>query len=337
MPETDVVALLDRLLDEDPYQPGIDELMQVAGDLLQARGHERGELIALEQALAAADHATRSQRAAELQRWLQDHQVGMFGQAFASFSRKRGALRLTTRGGRLRGLFIDARRIDHEGLDVAQMLASLIGSHGARRLVELRVRVPTLAQLGHVHAVLEQLPRRPPLEFVCASPTTRPIGHQLNGHPTRLRELLPRLWFATQAGQIALIHDRNLDEERSAAELDGFAGAPMSRELRIHIGRALSSGRKRSTEAGLRLLAGLGDSGRVFLPALRMLLAPGVSPAARWLLPALARLGPWARELRPIVARMTGDARRYGEPLRSLAGRSLAGFAETAKPSQARA
>lgn len=321
----DPIAALDELLIEDPYGPATDEAMAVAGDLLLSRGQARGELIVLEQNLArAADRSTRVARQAELEAWLDRHERLMFGDL--SWLRTRpSTLRYELRGGRLRRLHVDARRaLARAGsLGIADLMHAIVSAPSLRRLTDLHVRVLHEAQAAVALSAIERAGRKLPLESLLVSPTTRPLDHQSRGHAVEMRKPFPHLWLVTRFARLAPLLDPELPDLTTARELQEFAGTPMSQELRIRIGRGLTSGREHTTKVACELIAGLGESAKVFAPTLDMLLRPHVSHCAAWLLPALPSFGAWADQLMPRVATITGDVERYPVKLRVLAGRCL--------------
>lgn len=325
MPARDPIATLDELLIEDPYGPATDEAMSVAGDLLQSRGEARGELIVLEQNLArAGDRSTRIARRAELEAWLDRHEALVFG-SLAWLRVRPSTLRYELRGGRLRRLVVDARRaLDRAAsVGVADLMHMIVGAPTLRRLTDLHVRVHHEADAALALTAIERAGRKLPLESLLVSPTTRPLDHQSRGHAVELRKHFPHLWLVTRFARLAPLLDPELPDLTSASELQEFAGTPMSQELRIRIGRGLTSGREHTTKIACELLGGLGESGRVFAPTLDMLLRPQVSHAAAWLLPALPSFGPWVERLAPRVATITGSVEHYPLELRSLAGTCL--------------
>ena len=268
----DAVEVLDQHLDDDPYRAGLDESLTVIGDLLQARGDPRGELIALEQGIATATHRSRSGRVAALTRWLHERpDANPLGPAFARYAVERGALRLGLRGGRVRELFIDLRRIHVKPDAAATVLSDLLTGPGAQWLVELRIRTRTHADLTLVDAALAELELASTVELICASTSTRPItrGTSKSATTTTTR---PRLWLTTVAGQVTPIRAPERSDELEAAELRACAHEPMSARLRVRVGRALCSGREsrhrrsararrppRSVRAGVR--CGPADAG----------------------------------------------------------------------------
>lgn len=324
-PSSDAVAELDRLLLDDPYGDQIEGVMTVAGDLLQSRGELRGEQIVLEQALThASDPQHRHARAATHERWLEDHEASVFG-VLRELRRRPGALRCQFRGGRLRALCIDTRRIiePDTGVHVTQLMQLVVGSPALRRITELRVRVRHEAEAAQALEAVTQAGRKLPLEVLLISPTTRPLGHQTRSHAVELRKHFPHLWLVTRYARLAPLLDPELPDQTTAVELCEFADAHMDQELRIRIGRGLSSGRELTTKVACELIAGLGASARVFAPTIALLLRPKVSHAAAWILPALPSFGAWVHELVPQVRRITGSAATYPVELRRLAGQCL--------------
>jgi hypothetical protein len=325
MPASDPIAALDELLIEDPYGSATDEPMVVAGDLLQSRGQARGELIMLELSLARArDRNTRIARRTELEAWLDRHESLVFG-SLAWLRTRPSTLRYELRGGRLRRLYVDARRAlaRAASTDLAEVMHAVVGAPVLRRLTELHVRVRHEADAAVVLTAIEQAGRKLPLESLLVSPTTRPLDHQSRGHAVELRKHFPHLWLVTRFARLAPLLDPELPDLTTAGELQDFAGTPMSQELRIRIGRGLTSGREHTTKIACELIAGLGESGKVFAPTLDLLLRPQVSHAAAWLLPALPSFGAWAEQLAPRVATITGNVDCYPIKLRSLAGTCL--------------
>jgi hypothetical protein len=325
MPPRDPIATLDELLIEDPYGPATDEAMTVAGDLLQSRGKPRGELIVLEQSLArAGDRSTRIVRRAELEAWLDRHEQLMFG-SLAWLRTRPSTLRYELRGGLIRRLTIDARRARDRAatLGVADLMHMIVAAPTLQRVTDLHVRVHHEAEAAVALTAIERAGRKLPLESLLVSPTTRPLDHQIRGHAVELRKHFPHLWLVTRFARLAPLLDPELPDLTTASELQEFAGLPMSQELRIRIGRGLTSGRVHTTKIACELIAGLGESGRVFAPTLDMLLRPHVSHSAAWLLPALPSFGAWVEQLVPRVATMTGSVECYPLELRSLAGTCL--------------
>lgn len=325
MPPRDPIATLDELLIEDPYGRATDDAMAVAGDLLQSRGDARGELIVLEQNLASAsDRSTRIVRRAELEAWLDRHEALVFG-SLAWLRTRPSTLRYELRGGRLRRLYVDARRAltRATSLGVADLMHMIVGAPTLRRLTDLHVRVHHEADAAVALTAIERAGRKLLLESLLVSPTTRPLDHQSRGHAVELRKHFPHLWLVTRFARLAPLLDPELPDLTTASELHEFAGSPMSQELRIRIGRGLTSGREHTTKVACELLAGLGESGKVFAPTLDMLLRPHVSHSAVWLLPALPSFGAWAEQLVPRVATITGNVDCYPVKLRSLAGTCL--------------
>jgi hypothetical protein len=325
MPARDPITTLDELLIDDPYGPATDEAMAVAGDFLQGRGEARGELIMLEQGLAhAPDRSTRLARRAELEAWIDQHEARVFG-SLAWLRKRPSTLRYELRGGRLRRLSVDARRAlaRASSTELADLIHAIVAAPVLRRLTDLHVRVRHEADAAVALTAIERAGRKLPLETLLVSPTTRPLDHQSRGHAVEMRKHLPQLWLVTRFARLAPLLDPELPDLTTASELHAFVDAPMSQELRIRIGRGLTSGREHTTKAACELIAGLGESARVFGPTLDMLLRPRVSHAAVWLLPALPSFGSWARELSPRVATITGDVERYPIKLRTLAGACL--------------
>lgn len=325
MPPRDPIATLDELLIEDPYGRATDDAMAVAGDLLQSRGDARGELIVLEQNLASAsDRSTRIVRRAELEAWLDRHEALVFG-SLAWLRTRPSTLRYELRGGRLRRLYVDARRAltRATSLGVADLMHMIVGAPTLRRLTDLHVRVHHEADAAVALTAIERAGRKLLLESLLVSPTTRPLDHQSRGHAVELRKHFPHLWLVTRFARLAPLLDPELPDLTTASELHEFAGSPMSQELRIRIGRGLTSGREHTTKVACELLAGLGESGKVFAPTLDMLLRPHVSHSAVWLLPALPSFGAWAEQLVPRVETITGNVDCYPVKLRSLAGTCL--------------
>jgi hypothetical protein len=324
----DPIATLDELLIQDPYGPATEEAMVVAGDLLQARGDARGELIVLEQALAhASDRSTRIARRADLEAWLDRHEASVFG-SLAWLRKRPSTLRYELRGGRLRRLSVDARRAlaRAASTDLADVMHAIVGAPVLRRLTDLHVRVRHEADAAVALTAIERAGRKLPLESLLVSPTTRPLDHQSRGHAVELRKHFPHLWLVTRFARLAPLLDPELPDLTTANELHAFIDAPMSQELRIRIGRGLTSGREHTTKIACELIAGLGESGKVFGPTLDMLLRPQVSHASAWLLPALPSFGTWAEQLVPRVATITGTVDCYPVKLRSLAGACLRSF-----------
>jgi hypothetical protein len=325
MAARDPIATLDELLIDDPYGAATDEAMVVAGDLLQSRGKARGELIMLEQSLARADdRGTRIARRAELEAWLDRHEGLVFG-ALAWLRTRPSTLRYELRGGRLRHLTVDARRAlaRASSRDVAELMHAIVGAPSLRRLTDLHVRVSNEADAAVALTAIARAGRKLPLESLLVSPTTRPLDHQSRGQAVELRKHFPHLWLVTRFARLAPLLDPELPDQTTADELQAFAGAPMSQELRIRIGRGLTSGRKHTTRIACELIAGLGESGRVFVPTLDLLLRPHVSHSAAWLLPALPSFGAWVERLEPRVATITGNTDCYSPELRRLAGACL--------------
>jgi hypothetical protein len=325
MASRDPIATLDELLIEDPYGPSTDEAMAVAGDLLQARGEARGELIVLEQGLArASDRDTQIARRADLEGWIDQHETLVFG-SLAWLRKRPSTLRYELRGGRLRRLYVDARRATKRGAstDIADLMHAIVGAPVLRRLTDLHVRVRHEVDAAAALAAIERAGRKLPLESLVVSPTTRPLDHQSRGHAVEMRKHFPHLWLVTRFARLAPLLDPELPDQTSAIELSAFADAPMSQELRIRIGRGLTSAREHTTKVACELIAGLGESARVFAPTLDLLLRPRVSHAAVWVLPALPSFGPWARTLASRLATITGDVERYPAKVRALAGKSL--------------
>jgi hypothetical protein len=333
--EADPIAELDRLLTEDPQHPRLAEAMVVAGDLLQHQGKIRGELIALELMLKAAPAGPdRKAAAAELESWVSAHAVRLF-KSIHALRHRRGAIRYWFHGGRIDELFVDVRRLSWDPrltLGHDELVKLLLGSpaidHATR--LQLRVRGPD-AIVGLMGELRKQAkPGKLIVEQLIISPTTRPIGHYVNATPKELetlRKAMPKLWLVTENGYLVSMLDPKSADEASAADLDRLRGKPMSRDLRVLIGRGLTSGRPETTKVACERIAEHGDSSRVFLPALRMLLRPQVSPASLgWIIPMLPGFGEWARELRPQVGRITGSEDRYPLELRSAAGRVLRGW-----------
>lgn len=325
MPTLDPVATLDELLIEDPYGAATEEAMLVAGDWLQARGDPRGELIGLEQALARApDRKSRIARRIELEAWLDLHEALMFG-SLAWLRTRPSTLRYELRGGRLHHLYVDARRAltRAAGLELAELMQTLIAAPALRGLTNLQVRVRGDKDTATVIAAIERAGRHLPLETLIVSPTTRPLAHPARDYAGGPRKIFPNLWLTTRLARLTPLLEPQLPDPTTANELLDLSGARMTRALRIRIGRALTSGRELTTRAACDLIATQGDSGRVFLPTLDLLLRPQVSHAATWLLPALPTFPPWVRQLVPRVATITGNIDHYPIKLRSQAGTCL--------------
>lgn len=321
MSSADLAAKLDEQLTDDPFAPGIDETLAVVGDYMSSRGNARGELIVHELALARArTWAERRAREAELDAWLGAHESLVFG-SLAFLHGARTGLRYQLRGGHLRGLFVDARRalLHAPELDIETLMHAIVGARACRRLTWLQVRVRTEVQGAAALAAIEQAGRQLPLEWLVISPTTRPLDHQTRGHAVALRKRFPHLWLVTRFARLAPLLDPELSDTVTASELRQFSGAPMTQELRIRIGRGLSSGREHTTRVACELLAEHGPSGQVFAPTLDMLLRPQVSHAAKWILPMLPRCGPWVMQLERRVASIVGASQRYPPQICRLA------------------
>jgi hypothetical protein len=333
----DPIAVLDTLLVDDPASPDLDEAMAVAGDLLQSRGHIRGELIALELMLRnAATLAQRKAASDTLESYLAGHESHVFGSLHA-LRHRRGALRYELLGGRVHSLVVDKRRIDlgmaSYRLQPAEFVQVLVGSPPLRHLRSLQLRVAKLDELVRITGELRKQvkPDRNALEMLLVSTTTRPIGHRANATPVEvetLRKAMPKLWCMTESGYLVSLLDPRMSDEESAHELDGMRGRAMTRDLRVLIGRGLCSGRPETTKVACEHLVEQGASARVFLPILHMLLRPQVSHAAAWIVPMLPRMAAWALELRPQLATITGASARYGVDLRRNAGLALRGLSE---------
>lgn len=336
----DPIALLDALLVDDPESAELGEVMAVAGDLLQSRGHLRGELIALELILRNAAPAQRKAAADTLESWLAGHESHVFGSLHA-LRHRRGALRYELLGGRIHSLFLDARRVNprrrerdakhgkaalgHYRLEPRELVQVLVGSPLLRQLRALQLRAYTIDEVVRSTGELRKqvTPERNAIETLILSPTTRPIGHRANATPVEvdaLRKAMPKLWCMTESGYLVSLLDPRTSDEESAHALDRMRGQPMTRDLRVHIGRGLCSGRPETTKVACERIIEQGRSGRVFLPILRMLLRPQVSHAAAWIVPMLPRFA-WADELRPQLASMTGG--RHHVAVRHAAGLAL--------------
>ena len=336
MVPAEAIAKLDHLLDEDPGHPDLAEVLSVAGDRLQEEGQLRGQLIALELLLdAATNDESRASAAATLESFIASHEARLFG-SLHMLRHRRGALRQWVHGGRIEGLFIDARRISPDPryrLEAKELVQILLGSPAIRHLRRLQIRTARIEGSG---GLLEQLGKQAKLgaleiEQLIISPTTRPIGHRVQWSLPSfevLRRALPKLWFATHAGDLVSLLDPKSPDEASALELDRMRGQAMARDLRIWIGRGLSSGRPETTKVACERIVEHGESSRVFLPALRMLLRPKVSPAAAWIIPAIPHFGTWARELAPQLRAITGSAGIYPIEQRRAAGKVLARIRE---------
>lgn len=327
----DPIAALDHLLVEDPEHPDLGEAMAVAGDLLQSRGHPRGQLIAFELMQRAAAPGERKAIAATLESWVADHEARIFGSLHA-LRHRRGALRYAFTGGWLTELALDARRVSpadaRYSLDASELIMVLVGSPALRRVRSLQIRAAKFDELVRLSAELRKQVRadKTAIESLILSPTTRPIGHRANATPVELdalRRAMPKLWCVTESGYLVSLLDPRLPDEASADELDRLRGGAMSRDLRVLIGRGLTSGRPETTKVACEHIAEQGASGRVFLPTLRMLLRPQVSHAAVWIAPMLVRFGAWVHELRPQLASITGSDSRFSVELRRAAGLAL--------------
>lgn len=333
----DPVALVDQLFDDDPIVRDRGELLTVAGDLLQARGDRRGELIILDQAVAAASRRERGDALAARERWLRAHQAELLGEAFARFSTRRGSLRLGFFAGRLRSLTVDLRRIDAPGLAPAEILTQLLAAPGCRDLAELRVRVRQEATLALVRAALEPLERRPPIESLLVSTTTHVRGADLGR--VALDDLLPDLWFAAPTGRLGTTVGREADARLMGLVRD--IDAP-SRAARIAIGQALTYPERGPAKAVCEALARLGPAAEVFASTLVELMQPRAYAMLPTLLDGLPSFGAWVTELRPDVARITGTSHRHWPGTGVSAIRCLAALDASEavdlpdKPSQAR-
>lgn len=331
MSEADPVAVLDRLLREDPEHPRMSEALTVAGDLLQHRGQLRGELIALELLLRATSAGPeRRAAAATLERLVAGHEARLF-KSIHALRHRRGALRYSFHGGQVDELVIDVRRISHDPrlrLEPSEFVQLLLGSPALDHARRLQLRVNNLDTIVRLMAQLRKQPKPGKLavEQLILSMTTRPCGHRAHATPNEresLRKVMPKLWCVTEGGYLVSLLDPKSPDEASAADLDGQRGQPMSRDLRVLIGRGLTSGRAETTKVACERIAEHGESSRVFLPALAMLLRPQVSHAAAWIVPMLPNFASWARELVPQLRRITGSAEIYGLELRRSAGQAL--------------
>jgi hypothetical protein len=331
VPEEDLVAELDRLLREDPEHPRMSETLSVAGDLLQHQGRPRGELIALELLLRATPIGPERQAvAATLESWVAGHEARLF-KSIQPLRHRRGALRYSFHGGRVDALVIDVRRISSDPryrLEPSEFVQLLLGSPAIEHARSLQLRVGNPDAIVRLMGQLRKQPQPGKLavEQLILSMTTRPIGHRANATPNELeslRRVMPKLWCVTEAGYLVSLLDPKSPDEASAADLDGQRDRPMSRDLRVLIGRGLTSGRPETTKVACERIAEHGESSRVFLPALAMLLRPQVSHAASWIIPMLPRFAAWAHELVPQLRRITGSAEIYGLELRRSAGQAL--------------
>lgn len=321
---SDAIARLDQLLVDDPCHEGSLEAMAVAGDLLQSRGALRGEHIAHELALAHASSAERPQRQEHYEAWLSTHERQLFG-ALHALRHRRGALSCQFRGGKLLAAKLDLRRVIEPGsqLELRELVELFVSSPAMRELRELHIRVRHFEEHNTVQRAISGSGKALPLEVLLISPTTRPLGHHNRGSASELREAFPLLWLCTHASSISPVLDPELGDELTARELELRRGAAMDRELRVLVGRGLSSGRLRTTVAACQVIAGLGPSGRVFEPIIDMMLRPQVSHAAPWILAELPRFGAWARGLLPRLRSITGDLRRYPGAVRIAAGNCI--------------
>jgi hypothetical protein len=330
----DPIAELDRLLIEDPQHPRITEAMSVAGDLLQHQGRIRGELIALELLLKAAPEGPERKAVADtLESWVAGHEARLF-KSIHALRHRRGAIRYAFHGGRIDELFVDVRRLSWDPqltLGPDELVQLLLGSPAIDHAqhLQLRVRGPDgmVRLMGELRkqgasSKLGQLV----VEQLIISATTRPIGHRIHASSSELeslRKVMPKLWCVTEAGYLVSLLDPKSPDEASAADLDALRGRAMSRDLRVVIGRGLTSGRPETTKVACERIAEHGESSRVFLPALRMLLRPNVSPAAAWIIPMVPHFAAWARELAPQLRRITGSVEIYPLELRRAAGQTL--------------
>jgi hypothetical protein len=339
--EADPIAELDRLLIEDPQNPRITEAMSVASDLLQQRGVIRGELIALELLLKAAPEGPERKAVADtLESWVGGHEARLF-KSIHALRHQRGALRYSFHGGRIDELFVDIRRLrwgPRLTLGAGELMQVLLGSPAidhAKRL-QLRVRGPEAIVELMAELRKQAKPGKLIVEQLIISPTTRPIGHRANATPQELealRKALPKLWCVTESGYLVSLLDPKSPDEASAADLDHLRGRAMSRDLRVVIGRGLISGRPETTKVACERIAEHGESSRVFLPALRMLLRPQVSHAAAgWIVPMLPHFAEWVQELAPQLRRITGSDSIYPLELRRAAGKALGTLSCTASP-----
>ncbi|MFV8752618.1 hypothetical protein ACNOYE_18885 [Nannocystaceae bacterium ST9] len=330
MAQADPIAELDRLLVEDPCRPDVGEAMSVAGDLLQHKGQLRGELIALELMLAAAPASERKQVADTLESFVAGHDARMFGSIHA-LRHRRGALRYSFHGGRIDELFLDARRLGWDPrltLGPDEIVQLLLGSPAIEHAQRLQIRVGKSDALVRFLAELRKQAggKLANLEQLILSTTTRPLGHRAHATATELaalRKAAPKLWLATESGYLVSLIDPKIPDEASASDLHGMRGHPMTRELRVLIGRGLTSGRSETTKVACERIAEHGESARVFLPALRMLLRPQVSHAAAWIVPMIPHFDGWARELVPTLRRITGSSKAHALELRRAAGLAL--------------
>ncbi len=329
----DPIAELDRLLVEDPEHPDIDTAMVVAGDLLQHQGQIRGELIALELLLRAAPPGHEHEAIADtLESWVAGHDARLFGSLHA-LRHLRGAIRYAFHGGRINEFFLDTRRLRPDprlSLGPDEFVQLLLGSPLIKHAQRLQIRAKQPETVVRLMAELQTQAKSItlPTEQLVISTTTRPIGHRAAlSQPTKaielLRKVMPKLWFVTESSLLVSLIDPASSDEASAADLHALRGQPMSRDLRVLIGRGLTSGRREPTTVACERIAEHGESARVFLPALRMLLRPRVSHAAAWIVPMLPMFGPWVRELRPQLQRITGSATTYAVEVRRAAGHAL--------------
>lgn len=323
----DPIERLDRALVDDPYGPAFDELRAVAGDLLLARGDPRGELIALERALdhGELDRATFMTSALA---WLRDHDPHLPQTRLLAPG---SVARLELRGGRMSAISLDLR---------ARRLGSETLTEATDALIRALARAPTCRQLRGVEVQIERddqtelcldritlAGRELPLEQLTISSTGRPLGHQTRNAAPELRKHFPHLWLVTRFGRVTPLIEPELLDQPAAWALADFAGARPSRQLRVRIGRGLSSGAERTTEAACELIAALGPAGEVFAEAIELLLGPRVSHAAPWLIDQLPRFGPWARRrLGPRVEQIASEGAPSPDALRGLASRCLQAF-----------
>ncbi len=327
MADTDPIATLDRLLVDDPYGPGFDEARAVAGDLLQAKGHIRGELIALEQLVERAPTREAERDAlATLESWVADHEAQLF-RGLAVMRHKLGAMRYWFRGGRVERLFIDTRRVimpeakaELYKLTIPELMAVVLDSPAVKHVRNLEVRVRRPQEAPDVVTAVRKLGSKLAVEQLMVSMTTRPTGHYPPSHRhdvVALRKDLGQLWLATEYGEIVPLYERDLSDEATAAELDELEVGPMTRALRVRLGRGLTSNRPETTKVACEKIAQLGESGRVFLPALIMMLRPQVSAAAQWILPVLPHFPAWKQELLPAIRSATGGTKHDVKVIRA--------------------
>lgn len=321
-------AFVDRsFASSAPLQP--NEEVIVEADRLQGLGDPRGTLFALNLALDRAIEAKDAARINDIDKEMQAVARRASAELFAGAApvlHFRRAVELRFRAGHVYGARLDLRHITKRArLAAVEILSLLLGAPALARLRRLQVRTRTEHEVDTCVALLRER-SAPPLELLAlsADPWPRAIvappqfGVDIS---VGLAERFPNLFLLGLADGIHPLAPASVpgasrrdltagDREVTAVELVREAD-PSTLPGRTAIGRALLSLDEALRAAALARVEEHPMLGEPLLPALAVLISPGVSRDPSAALRTLAALGPRAVGVLPRVARVVGAPRYF--------------------------